>query len=174
MAGCSRIHTARCLRQQRSSRNIGIAGAQLKPPTHAEESFAWGDDYTVPEAVKHGNVWLRCAVLEEKLQRSSARARQAETTVKALTEEIRRMRQGKASAALKSERELYDRVEASLRAVQEVAEPMKKSERDAVKRHETVVGELTQIDVKVRLELARLRQQVKSLGNENSKLRAKL
>ena len=51
---------------------------------------------------------------------------------------------------------------------------MEKSERDARDRHKAVVGELTQIDVKVRLEVAKLRQQVKSLEDTNSRLSERL
>ena len=70
------------------------------------------------------NLWLRCAVLEEKSHEAEQRARVAEASAEAIAHQLRKLRESNATSALTSEAQLYQRIEHGLMAVETVAAPL--------------------------------------------------
>ena len=70
------------------------------------------------------NLWLRCAVLEEKHHEAEQRARVAEASAEAIAHQLRKLRESNATSALTSEAQLYQRIEHGLMAVETVAAPL--------------------------------------------------
>jgi hypothetical protein len=79
---------------------------------------------SVPIGGTAANLWLRCAVLEEKNHEAEQRARVAEASAEAIAHQLRKLRQSNATSTLTSEAQLYQRIEHGLVAVEEVAAPL--------------------------------------------------
>ena len=117
------------------------------------------------------NLWLRCALLEEKNVQLEQRSKIAEANVEALTYQLRKIREDRATTMLTSEAELYHRVENGLMSVEEVAAPLAAIERKAAQRHEEISSHLTNIDQQVRNENATLQVRVNELEKRCSVLK---
>jgi len=70
------------------------------------------------------NLWLKCAMLEEKIHATEQRARVAEASAEAIAYQLRKVRETKVTTSLTSEAELYQRIEHGLKSVEEVAAPL--------------------------------------------------
>ena len=116
------------------------------------------------------NLILRCALLEEKLESAEIRANRAETTVEALVQQLKRIRSQRTQEALERETKLYSRIEANMASVFDVTGPLLDTENKAHERHAEIAENLHQLDTVMQRKVATLRNRVKQLEGENSKL----
>eukprot|EP00944_MAST-04C_sp_MAST-4C-sp1_P003922 g3922.t1 len=126
------------------------------------------------DSVSTRNLILKCAMLEEKLEKSEMKCRRAETTMEALVQQLRYLRRSRSEEALEKEQKLYSRLEENMANIFDVSGPLLQQEQNAHSRHEAIATHLTQIDSMLRRQVAALKVQVKKLEGENSSLREEL
>ena len=126
------------------------------------------------DSVSTRSLILKCAMLEEKLEKSEMKCRRAETTMEALVQQLRYLRRSRSEEALEKEQKLYSRLEENMANIFDVSGPLLQQEQNAHSRHEAIATHLTQIDSMLRRQVAALKVQVKKLEGENSSLREEL
>ena len=153
------------------TKNSNSTNRTSRNTAHMEELLAGGARRGITNDSTSANLFLKCAILEEKIHATEQRARVAEASTEAIAHQLRKLRESKAVSSLTSESELYQRIEQGLMSVEEVAAPLAALERKAAFRHETITSHLTSIDIQVRTENAELQARVEQLENTNIELK---
>ena len=154
-----------------TTKNSNSTNRTSRSTAHMEELLAGGARRGITNDSTSANLFLKCAILEEKIHATEQRARVAEASTEAIAHQLRKLRESKAVSSLTSESELYQRIEQGLMSVEEVAAPLAALERKAAFRHETITSHLTSIDIQVRTENAELQARVEQLENTNIELK---
>ena len=154
--------------------NAGRSEAARKNEQILAEEIKKQQRRETKDSVSTRSLILKCAMLEEKLEKSEMRCRRAETTMEALVQQLRHLRRSRSEEALEKEQKLYSRLEENMANIFDVSGPLLQQEQNAHSRHEAIATHLTQIDSMLRRQVAALKVQVKKLEGENSSLREEL